>query len=381
VSTLADIFGKHGAQYPAQYGKDMLPGHRQAMGDIILCRTESLGAHIWWCENCGEYHYSYHSCKNRHCPQCQNEQADDWLQKQSEKLLPVEYFMVTFTLPEDLRRLVRSHQKVLYHLFFRSSSGSLQLLAKDPRFVGAEVGMIGVLQTWTRALEYHPHIHYIIPGLAISSDEKRLIFSREGFLIHVKPLSILFRGKFKEGLKKAGLLKALSPKVWRQDWVVHIQPVGKAEAALKYLAAYLFRIAISNKNILSCKNGMVTFRYRDRDSGSYKPMSLPGLEFMRRFLQHVLPKGFQKIRYYGFLSPKKKGLFQQIQLLLKADLKQGEKLDKKEFTFNCPQCNKPMILVKQTHRKRGPPLEAIFLSQTDTFGENKLNLQSYKTLF
>jgi hypothetical protein len=366
VITLADIFRQHGAQYLAQYGKDMLPSHRQAMRDIILCRTEPLGGHIWWCENCAEYHYSYHSCKNRHCPQCQNEQADDWLKKQTEKLLPVEYFMVTFTLPEGLRRLVRSHQKELYHLFFQASSESLQDLAKDPRFLGGQMGMIGVLQTWTRQLEYHPHIHYIIPGLGISCDGKRLLFAKEKFLIHYKPLSILFRGKFKEGLEKAGLLEAVSPQVWQQEWVVDIQSVGKGEAALKYLAAYLFRVAISNKNILACQNGVVTFRYKEGKSREYNIMRLPAMEFMRRFLQHVLPKGFQKIRYYGFLSPRKQTVFYQIQLLLRPGVSRPDKAEKKEFIFNCPRCKKPMILIKQTHRKRGPPLEVIFF-QTHLF--------------
>lgn len=372
MTTLTDIFRKHGEQYLTLYGKDMLPSHRQAMRDIILCRTEALGGHIWWCENCVEYHYSYHSCKNRHCPRCQNEQATQWLEKQRENLLPVEYFMATFTLPEELRRLLRSHQKELYHLFFQASAESLQTLTLDPRFLGGSIGMIGILQTWTRALEYHPHIHYIIPGLGIDQDKQKIRFAKEGFLVHVKALSKIFRAKFRDALMKTEWFDQVPQTVWQQDWVVHIQSVGEGEAALKYLAAYLFRVAISDKNILSCNNGQVTFRYKDAPSGSYKIMTLPALEFIRRFLQHVLPKGFQKVRYYGFLSPKKKALFQQIQLLLKARVKQTEnvylvqnrKVDKKEFSFYCPRCKKPMILVKQTHRKRGPPLEEIFFQTT-----------------
>ena len=341
------------------------------MQDILLCRTPHLGGHIWWCEKCCEYHYSYHSCKNRHCPQCQNEQADEWLTKQSEKLLPVEYFMATFTLPEELRRLVRSHQRILYHLFFQAASQSLQILAKDPRFLGGEIGLIAVLQTWTRLLEFHPHIHFIIPGLGISLDGKRLVFPKEGFFVHVKPLSALFCKLFKEGLKKTELFNEVSPQAWQKEWVVHIKPVGDGLAALKYLMPYLFRVAISNKNIIACQNGKVTFRYKENDSGIYKQMTLPALEFMRRFLQHVLPKGFQKVRYYGFLMPKRKLLLDQIRLLLKARVMIPDNIAKKEFTFNCPTCGQKMILIKKTNRKRAPPLETIFF-QTQLFPNYKL---------
>jgi hypothetical protein len=233
VSTLADIFGKHGAEYLTQYGKEMLPSHRQTMRDIMLCRTQHLGGHTWWCSHCGEYHYSYHSCKNRHCPQCQNEKAEEWLEKQREKLLPVEYFLATFTLPDSLRRLVRSHQKKLYHHFFQASSLTL---AKDPRFLGGQIGMIGVLQTWSRQLEYHPHIHYIIPGLGIDQDKQKIRFSKEEFLMYVKSLSVMFRRLFKEALIKAGFYEKLSAQACQQAWVVHVQSVGKAEAAPNRLA-------------------------------------------------------------------------------------------------------------------------------------------------
>lgn len=227
--------------------------------------------------------------------------------------------------------------------------------------------MIGVLQTWSRQLEYHPHIHYIIPGLGIDQDKQKIRFSKEGFLVHVIALSIIFRAKFRDLLKETELFDKIPPELWQQRearWVVHIQSVGRGEAALKYLAAYLYRIAISNKNILCCKKGKVTFRYRKRDIQTYKIMTLPALEFMRRFLQHVLPKGFQKVRYYGFLSPKKKDLFYQIQLLLRARVSREQKADKKEFTFSCPECGKQMILVKQTHRKRGPPLEVLLFRKS-----------------
>lgn len=338
----------------------MLLSHRQAMRDIILCRTEPLGGHTWWCENCCKYHYSYHSCKNRHCPQCQNEQATGWLQKQQEKLLPVQYFMATFTLPQAFRRMLRRHQKELYHLFFQASSESLQTLTEDPRFLGGKIGMLGVLQTWSRALEYHPHIHYIIPGLGIDQDKQKLRLAKEWFLAHVKALSRIFRAKFRDALNKTEWFDQVPVEVWQQEWVVHIQPVGRGEAALKYLATYLFRVAISNKNILSSQNGQVSFGYKEGATSTHKIMTLPAIEFIRRFLQHTLPKGFQKVRYYGFLSPKKKALFQQIQLLLKARLTPTRKRDKSKFTFNCPRCHKPMILVKQTHRKRGPPLQTLF---------------------
>jgi len=329
------------------------------MRDILVCRTKLLGGHTWYCENCREYHYNYHSCKNRNCPQCQNERCEEWLEKQTEKLLPVEYFMATFTLPEKLRPVVRSHQKECYNILFQSSADSLKKLALDKRFIGGKIGMMGVLQTWSRILTFHPHIHLIIPGIAISDNSQKISLSKDGFLMRVEPLSIIFRAKFRDAMKKAGLFEFVPAEVWQQDWVVHIESVGNGENALKYLAPYVYRIAISNSNILSCRNGFVIFRYKDSESGKIKTMTLPAIEFIRRFLQHVFPKGFQKIRYFGFLHPKNRVQFNILRLLLNCKPHVRKDNTRREFIFKCPTCGKKMVLFDKTLRKRAPPLSEL----------------------
>ena len=341
----------------------MLPSHKKAMRDILVCRTKLLGGHTWYCENCREYHYNYHSCRNRNCPRCQNERCEKWLEKQAEKLLPVEYFMATFTLPEKLRPVVRSHQKECYNILFQSSADSLKKLALDKRFIGGTIGMMGVLQTWSRVLTLHLHIHFIIPGIAISEQDEKITFSKDGFLMRVEPLSIIFRAKFRDAMKKAGLFELVPAEVWQQDWVVHIESVGNSKNALKYLAPYVYRIAISSSNILSCRNGLVTFRYKESETDKIKTMILSTIEFIRRFLQHVLPKGFQKVRYFGFLHPKNKIQFNTLMLILNPKLHAEKDTIKKDFIFKCPNCGKEMVLFDKTLRKRAPPLSALLSLQ------------------
>jgi hypothetical protein len=303
VIELAEIFRQHGPAYREKFKGRIPASHLKAMAAIEQCRTEALGGHVYTCEDCGQTRYSYHSCKNRHCPKCQNDAGQQWLARQQALLLPAPYFMVTFTLPEGLRALARSNQRQVYNLLFQSSAAALQALAADPRFVGGQIGFLGVLQTWTGDLAYHPHVHYLVPGGGLSADGLAWRRARNAFLVHVKPLSRLYRAKFRAALQQANLLDQVPPSVWRQEWVVHCQPVGTGEAALKYLAPYVFRVALSNRRLLKLQDGQVTFRYRDRATRRWKTRTLPAEEFIRRFLQHVLPKGFQKVRYYGFFSP------------------------------------------------------------------------------
>jgi hypothetical protein len=329
----------------------MLPSHQRAMADIEQCRTVALGGHLYYCEHCDEVHYCYHSCQNRHCPQCQHQAGQHWLERQQQLLLlPVPYFMVTFTLPGELRELARSHQKLMYDLLFRSSAAALQELAQDPRFVGGQIGMIGVLQTWARDLSYHPHVHYLVPAGGVTQAE-HWQRAKNGFLVHVKPLSKLFRGKFRAALEKTELFEQLPAEVWQQDWVVHCQPVGSGEAALKYLAPYIFRVAISNNRLVKVENGQVTFRYND-NKGKRRYCTLPVEEFMRRFLQHVLPKGFKKVRYYGLFSPAKRELLNRVRLLLLIQqVPQAAATGEPEAqaspflppgSLPCPTCGRPM---------------------------------------
>jgi hypothetical protein len=300
---LAEIFRRHGPPYRAKFGHKMLPSHKQVMRAIEQCRTPALGGHVYDCPQCDETQYLYHSCRNRHCPKCQNDKAQQWLAKQQDLLLPVPYFLLTFTLPAELRPVARSHHKLFYHLLFRASADAIQHLAQDPRFVGGQMGMVGILHTWGRNLIYHPHVHYLVPAGGLAADSKTWLPTRTNFLLPVKALSKIFRAKFRDALRKTHGLALVSAAVWEQEWVVHCQPVGTGGTALKYLAPYIFRVAISNNRILKLDDGKVTFRYRTSDTGKLKTCILPAEEFIRRFLQHVLPKGFVKVRYYGFLSP------------------------------------------------------------------------------
>jgi len=217
-------------------------------------------------------------------------------------LLPAPHFLVTVTLPSELRLLALRHQKQVYELLFRTSAAAMQHLAGDPRFMGGQMGMVGVLHTWGRNLSYHPHLHYLVPGGALAADGKTWLPARDNFLLPVKALSRIVRARFRDALRQTSLFALVPESAWRQAWVVHCLPVGNGVAALKYLAPYIFRVAISNNRILKLADGKVTFRYRASDTGKLTTCTLSAEEFIRRFLQHILPKGLVKVRYYGFLS-------------------------------------------------------------------------------
>jgi len=321
VSTLGEIFRRYGPAYREKMGERLSARERMAMAAIERCRTEALGGQVYTCPRCATVRYSYHSCRNRHCPTCQHDQAQTWLAKQQDLLLPVPYFLVTFTLPAELRTVARQHPRRLYGLLFRSSARALQQLAADQRFLGGQIGMVGVLQTWTRDLRYHPHIHYLVPAGAFASTEGRWVQAKGRFLVHVKPLAKLFRGKLRAGLRQVKLEAAVPPAVWGKAWVVDCRPVGSGEAALRYLAPYIFRVALSNNRLESVVNDQVTFRYRTGESKKTKRCTLPAEAFIRRFLQHVLPRGFVKVRYFGLFSPGKRAVLAQVRALL--DLTEG----------------------------------------------------------
>jgi hypothetical protein len=355
---VADIFRLHGPQYRAQFGARMLPSHLRAMQDIETCRTATLGGQLYYCAHCDEQRYSYHSCRNRHCPKCQNEQANEWLQAQQSLLLPIPHFLVTFTLPEELRALARSNQKTIYNLLFRASSQALLQLAQDPRFVGARLGMVGVLHTWTRQLLFHPHVHYIVTGGGLT-DVGRWVASRSHFLVPVKALSTIFRAKFRDALKKTDLGAAIPAPLWRKNWVVHSEPVGSGAQAFQYLAPYIFRVAISNNRLRKLQQGQVTFSYKESASDQLKHCTITAAEFIRRFLQHVLPPRFIKVRYYGLLSPAQRQLLQKARQLLAATASKLKRAVLKPIQprplLSCPLCGLPLTLLGPlTPRGRAP---------------------------
>jgi hypothetical protein len=275
--------------------------------------------------------------------------------------------MVTFTLPAALHQVTRSRQKTVYNILFRTSAAALQKLAWDPRYVGGKIGMVGVLHTWGRTLSYHPHVHYLVPAGGLSPEGDHWLSARHNFLVPVKALSRLIRAKFRDALKKADLFDRVPAVVWQQDWVVHCQPVGQGQAALKYLAPYIFRVAISNRRILKVAAGRVTFRYRATETGRWQKCTLRAEEFLRRFLQHVLPKGFVKVRYYGLFSPSLRHLLPVIRLWLDApgpdpirptDPHATDSLVNGERSAPCWICGHQMRWVQRLRpRSRCPPRE------------------------
>jgi hypothetical protein len=340
---LADIFRSCGPAYRQKYVGRIPTNHLQAMRAIEVCRTEALGGQVFVCPDCQQVQYSYHSCRNRHCPKCQNENGQAWLEKQQEMLLPVPYFLLTFTLPSSLRELARHHKRQIYDLLFRLSAEATQQLAKDTRFIGGQVGLVGVLHTWGRNLAYHPHIHYLVPAGGLVEGGKAWLAARHKFLLPVKALSKIFRAKMRQALRKAGPDWQIPTEVWQRDWVVHCKPVGCGRQALKYLAPYIFRVAIGNKRIQKFENDRVTFRYRASDTGQERRCTLSAEEFIHRFLQHVLPKGFVKVRYFGFFSSGvRKRLDTLKQQLGPAGEESQEPAVSSKPAHRCPVCGRPM---------------------------------------
>ncbi len=267
-------------------------------------------------------------------------------------MLPFSYFLATFTMTEELRELCRAHQKLFYTILFKASSDALKTLAKDKKYLGAEIGMIGILHTWTRALIYHPHVHYLIPGGGIGNDGKSVRFSDDNFLLHVKPLSVIFKAKFRDGLKKEApnIFNKINPNTWKRAWVVHIKAVADGQKTLEYMGRYLFRVAISNNRILKLEHSKVTFRYTDNKTGKTKIITLQVMEFIRRFLQHVLPYNFMKVRYYGFLaaaSRKKLARLRKRLYLGSIPEKDAENTDRVTKVLLCPVCGSQMHWVEK----------------------------------
>lgn len=302
MGAITEIFRIFGPEYLQKY-PHMPRQHRKVIYAIINCRSGEYGAAFYRCEGCGGQHRVDRSCGNRHCPQCQYHKTRQWLETQLEKALPVNHNMLTFTVPSLIRPFCRANQQAAYGAMFKASSGSIKILLKDPRFVGTELpGLTGVLQTWGRMIPYHPHIHYIVPAGGISTDRKKWITARNNFYLPVKALSKIYKAKFKTEMERLGLIDQIDPGVWAIDWVVDCKAVGTPEASLKYLAPYIFRVAISDNRIVAVKNRKVTFRYRKTGSRRMRKVTLEVMDFISRFLQHVLPAGFMKVRHYGFMN-------------------------------------------------------------------------------
>jgi len=318
----ADIFRRYGSAYRQQHARSLSRGQRRVMSAIELCRTAALGGHLEQCDSCGYQRPAYNSCRNRHCPKCQSLARAQWLQDRQAELLPTEYFHVVFTVPEEIAALTYQNKEVLYGILFRATAETLRTIAADPKHLGAQIGFLAILHSWGQNLLFHPHLHCVVPGGGISPDGKRWIACRPGFFLPVRVLSRLFRRLFLEHLQAAfdqGKLRFFSSlerlrdsKAFAQylaplrqtEWVVYAKPpFGGPQQVLNYLGRYTHRVAISNNRLLNIEQGKVTFRWKDyRHHNQQKAMTLEAEEFMRRFLLHVLPEGFQRIRHYGFLA-------------------------------------------------------------------------------
>jgi len=364
---LADIFRDYGDAYRQKYANKMLPSHLQAMRAIEQCRTQALGGQLYTCSACGELGYSYHSCRNRHCPKCQHEQAQNWLHLQEQLLLQVPYFLLTFTIPAELRLLASRNQKLFYTTLFRASAQATQELARNPRFIGGQIGLVGVLHTWTRNLAYHPHVHYLVPGGGLSSNQSWLS-ARNNFFLPVRALSRLFRARFQYLLSKTSIYPQIPPDVWHRDWVVHCKNVGNGQTALQYLAPYVYRVAISNRCLIKMvdtgrmESSQITFQYRTSDPAQLKRCTLSAENFIHRFLQHVLPRGFVKVRYFGFFGASVRPRLLALQQRLAhtppiENPKSSSKIESDQIpsdvphpTWPCPKCGQPMLFQRALAR-------------------------------
>lgn len=336
------------------------------------CRTAALGGHLDRCPRCGHQAISYNSCRNRHCPKCQTNAREQWLAERSGDLLPVPYFHLVFTLPHDLSALVLQNKKLLYDLLFRTSAETVSEIAADPKHLGAEIGFLSLLHTWGQNLQHHPHVHCVVPAGGIASDRSRWIPSPNRSFLPVRVLSKVFRGKFVDALKRLfrtgklgfhGALRGLAdPKLFRRflrqlfshQWVVYAKkPFGGPEHVLQYLARYTHRVAISNHRLIGFENGKVTFRWKDYAHGNKKrKMTLTADEFLRRFLLHVLPRGFVRIRHFGFLANRTRATLLPLcrRLLLETPHLRSPTVGSASaatVVWLCPKCAAPMIIIEK----------------------------------
>ena len=317
---VADVFRSSGARYEEVYGGSAQ--QRRILRDLARCRTRALGGHKKKCDRCGHEEIAYNSCRNRHCPKCRASARAQWLEDQERDLLPVPYFHVVFTLPEAVGPIALQNKRLVYGLLFRAVTETLLPIARDPRHLGAEIGVLAVLHTWGQNLHHHPHVHCVVPGGGLSPDGRRWVPCRENFFLPVRVLSRRFRSRFLALLAEAhdagklsfhgGIQPLAETRNWsswlrslcNRDWVVYAKPpFGGPQQVLKYLARYTHRVAISNQRLLSFENDHVTFRWKDYAQGNrQRTMTLDAVEFIRRFLLHALPKGFQRLRHFGFLA-------------------------------------------------------------------------------
>jgi len=376
---VADIFRGAGPAYRADHAGHLSLQQLKVMSAIEQCRTAALGGHVEACEDCGHWRIAYNSCRNRHCPKCQGAAARTWLEARQADLLPVGYFHVVFTLPAEVADIAFHNKAAVYDLLFRAASSTMLTIAADPRHLGARIGITAVLHTWGSAMTHHPHVHMIVPGGGIAPDGSRWISSRPAFLLPVRVLGRLFRRLFLTQLlalydaRRLNFFGAMAPLAERRAFLRHLSPVRKKrwvvyakppfagpEAVLAYLSRYTHRVAISNRRLLAFGDAGVTMRYKDyrRDGADrQRVMTLSADEFIRRFLLHVLPRGFHRIRHYGLLagSARKASLALARELLdVRPDAEETPIDEPVDPTPPCPCCGGKMVVIEVFARRRQP---------------------------
>jgi hypothetical protein len=367
---VADILRAQGTQFLDRYQKNFSFQQLKAYRAIQGCRTAALGGHLDACPRCGQQAISYNSCRNRHCPKCQTQARERWLAARESEVLPTSYFHVVFTVPHELNVLALENPKLFYDLLFRASAATALEVAADPRHLGAEIGIISILHTWGQNLLLHPHVHCVIPAGGLAPDHSCWVHPRYAFFLPVKVLGKVFRGKFLDGLKRlyrshrlrcAGPAAVLSEpsqfarllrRQHREDWVVYAKPAfGGPSQVLRYLGRYTHRIAISNHRLTSFDGEQVTFRWRDYAHGNkQRTMRLAATEFLRRFFLHVLPKGFVRIRHFGFLANRwRSSRLSLCRKLLAVHIQSTTAVSATTApqTWHCPQCGSAMMLIRK----------------------------------
>jgi len=337
---MATLFKEYQRPFEAKYANRILPGHRKAMDAIIRCRTPEAGTIHSYCNTCGNSEWHACSCGHRSCPQCQNHEVSCWLERQREKLLPTDYFLVTFTLPAELRPAAWQHQRLMYAALFTAATQTLKAFGFNPKHLGAQMGMTAVLHTHSRRLAYHPHIHVITPGGGVDVKQGLWKPGSKKYLFNAFALARVFRGKLLYEIAMAGL--KLPPNMPKK-WVVDCRHAGRGESALEYLSRYLYRGVVSEASIVANQDGKVTFRYTDGKSKETRTETLPGEDFVWRVIQHVLPRGFHRVRDYGFLHHNGRKLLNLLQLILRVVIRPRPKTERPAFC--CSACGQPMVVI------------------------------------
>lgn len=316
---LADVVRRFAGKYTTQYGSTMMPSQKRALEDIAACCTREMGGRLHRCDDCQQTFWRFHCCRNRACPKCHGSQTRQWLEKRQAELLPCDYFHAVATVPSELHGVFRRHQKVMYGLLMQVAAEAMKELCAQKRHLGALPGILAVLHTWSGRLGYHPHVHMLVTGGGITPDGQHWKAARGEFLVPVAVLSRKIAAKFRDALqaKAPDLFAGIPKSVWGREWVSFVKHYGHgSDAVLNYLSRYVFRTAISNARILGMDQTHVTFRWKDRNTDAWRIERLTGVEFLRRFLQHVLPRGFHKVRYYGLWHSSKRNLSHRAWVLL-----------------------------------------------------------------